>query len=458
MFTIWGATKHLPRGAVSRREILRIGGLGIAGLTFPGLFRARTARAAAAARDGSGGAKACIVLWMRGGPSHQDTWDLKPDMPVEIRGEFKPIDTDVPGIRISEHFPLLAKHADKYAVVRSVTHGGDYSSHEAAHHNMLTGNLYKGPVGQLTARYDDYPNFGSVLNYLRPNRLTSICIGESEPVAPGMGAGFVGKRYEPALLSQRKNFQLNGLILPKEVPLERLADRRDLLDTINRQAEGALHSSETAGMDTHYRKAFELLASPQARKALDLSAEPDSVRERYGRNSFGQSALLARRLVEHGMTLVTVYYVEGQFGPAGPWDTHTNNFPALKNGLMPPTDRGFAALLEDLSMRGLLDQTLVVWMGEFGRTPNVFPSPGGARDHWPKCQSVVLAGGGIKGGQVYGSSAKDAGYPRDNPVHTNDLGTTIYHCLGVGADTEVPDQLGRPNRICSGNVVWGLFR
>jgi hypothetical protein len=461
--------RGIRRGnAVSRREFLRVGGLGAAGLALPDLLRAREARASrpAGPRPGTfGRARACIILFMDGGPPQMDTFDLKPDAPAEVRGEFKPIATNVPGIRISEHFPRIARHADKLALVRSVHIGSDV--HEVGTYAMLTGTQFTGTVVPDATKEtpEDTPSIGSVMARLRgggtlPPYVWMPFIWKGYPIiAQGYG-GFLGRAYDPFRILQDPNapgFQVEALTLPGDVPLERLGGRRGLVDAVGRQAGQAPGPGPAARWDAHYRKALDVIASPLARRAFDLGSEDVRVRDRYGRHTFGQCALLARRLVEHGVPLVTVYYHD--FTQKDPgftnWDTHQKNYPVLKDTLMPAADRAFPALLEDLEGRGLLEETLVVWMGDFGRTPKI--NPAGGRDHWGGCCCVLFAGAGIRTGQVYGSSDPMAAYPKDNPVSPGEVVATIYHCLGVDPHLELPDPFGRPMRICNGEPIRALL-
>lgn len=461
MLNLLGSDCRLCDG-ISRRDFLRIGGLGAAGLAMPELLAARVARAnnSAASRGGFGRAKSCILLFMRGGPGQLDTWDLKPDAPAEIRGEFRPIATNVPGITISEHFPLSARHADKYAIIRSVHHGRDADTdHQPSVHRMLTGN--RQPVRQREARKDDYPHLGSTLARVRERRSPLppfVAVGKFPEPEPGTTAGFLGSLYEPFTIEQNPNaanFRVQDLLaLRGDVPLERLAGRRSLLNSVNREMDQLLQSGAPAVMGNHYERALDLLNSAKAHQAFDLNAEPAQLRDAYGRNTFGQGVLLARRLVEHGVPLVTVNFWT-TCAPLVHWDTHEKNFSQMKSTLMPTADRAYAALLSDLSVRGLLEETLVVWMGEMGRTPRINNAAG--RDHWVTCMSVVLAGGGIRGGNIFGASDSQGAVPKDSPVNAADLATTIYNCLGVDPHTEFPDLLGRPTRICNGQVVPGLF-
>jgi uncharacterized protein (DUF1501 family) len=324
---------------------------------------------------------------------------------------------------------------------------------------MLTGN--RQVVRRREAHKDDYPHLGSTLARAREGRSPLppfVAVGKFPEPEPGTTAGFLGSLYEPFTIEQNPNaakFRVQDLLaLRGDVPLERLADRRSLLNAVNREMDQFVQSGAPAVMGNHYEKALDLLNSARAQQAFDLNAEPARLRDAYGRNTFGQGVLLARRLVEHGVPLVTVNFWN-TCAPLVHWDTHEKNFSQMKSSLMPPTDRTYAALLDDLSERGLLEETLVVWMGEMGRTPRINNAAG--RDHWVKCMSVVLAGAGIKGGRVYGTSDSRAAYPKDNPVVYCDLITTIYSCLGVDPHTEFPDLQGRPTRICNGQVIPGLI-
>jgi hypothetical protein len=454
----------------ARREFLRIGGLGTLGLTLPELLRAGPAPAPRRQDNPHGSfgkAKACILLFMFGGPSQQETFDPKPHAPDGIRGEFRPIATSVPGVRISEHFPLLAQRAHRYTIVRSVSHTDNF--HSSSCHYALTGHPYpRRAANLLEARPDDFPNVGSAVVRLRgeSNLLPPFVwlLSTFQSVAstiPGQGAGFLGKRYDPLVVLHDPNaadFRVPALSLPTDISLERLAGRRGLLDAVNRRTEAWLHSGAAAGMDPHFEKALRLVRAPLAGRAFNLAAEPCTVRDRYGRNTFGQAVLLARRLVQHGVRFVTARWYLDQTDiqvdePA--WDTHIEGFPRLKNRLMPPADRAFSSLLDDLADRGMLEETLVVWLGEFGRTPRI--NRAGGRDHWASCTSVVLAGGGIRNGQVWGASDRNGGYPVDKLVTPADLIATIYHCLGIGPDSELPDHTGRPVRIAGGVPILGLF-
>jgi uncharacterized protein (DUF1501 family) len=443
---------------VPRREFLRAGGLSLFGLGLPGLARATEAQPKPRA-------KACIVLFMWGGPAQQDTWDPKPDAPAEYRGEFKPIPTAVPGLQICEHLPMLARRADRLCLIRSMTHGD--VNHTTATHHLLTGR--PAPPGQLA---DDWPNYGAVLAKLGRGRGPLPPNVSMMPVVPdgaprfveeshGQGAGVLGPVYEPMRIDadgSKPGYRVGEFALSADTDALRLRGREGLLKAIDGQVRG-LEPAEAMG--AHYRRAFSILSKPEVAVAFDLSREPPAVRDRYGMNVHGQSVLQARRLVEAGVPLVTVFWPnDGITNVSVYWDTHSRNFLDLKTRLCPVTDRAFSALLDDLSDRGMLDETLVVWTGEMGRTPRVGQSvPGGAgagrdgRDHWGKVFTTVLAGGGVRGGAVYGSSDRYAAAPSANPTPPADLAATVYHLLGVDPRTEVRDRLGRPLTLCDGRVI-----
>jgi hypothetical protein len=406
-----------------------------------------------------GEAKACILLFMWGGPSQLDTWDPKPDAPAEVRGEFRPIATSVSGVRISEHFPRLARLADQYSIIRSMTH--DDAAHLSSVHHLLTGRhapKVKSDAEPPSRR--DSPAIGSALARLRPTGLplppfVTMPWIVSHPAAPGgkapgQNAGWLGKAFDPFLLAadpSAPEFAVRELTRPAELSTERLEKRRGLLEKLAARVTTADGAAETL------HRALDMLTSDAARRAFDLAREPAPLRDRYGRHIHGQCLLLARRLIEAGVRLVCVnWHHDGQFF----WDTHTNNFNGLKHRLMPPADQGFSALLEDLSQRGLLDETLVVWVGEFGRSPRINRGNAG-REHHPGCYSAVLAGGGVRGGRLYGRSDRLAAYPAADPVSPADLAATIYHALGVPPDTTLRDREGRPAVLTEGKVLAGLF-
>jgi hypothetical protein len=443
---------------MSRRDVLQFGALGVCGLSLPALLEARAAAATPPRETGRrprGRARACIILFQQGGPSHHDTFDMKPDAPAEIRGEFKPIATSLLGYRVCEHMPLTARQAHRFSVVRSVSHNDP--QHNNAGYATLTGTkpvLLPNTVEALAKpRPDDHPPFGAVLSRLRPGPAPWVAL--PYPVVngvhyPGQTAGFLGARFEPLWLRpdpKASDFVFPDLELPEGFSPSRLGGRERLLHGLG----GPSGSDAVADMATFQARALDLLTSAATRRALRLDREDPRLRDRYGRNVFGQSCLLARRLVEAGISLVNVYSV-GFDGFPGPlplsWDTHWDNFKFLKEGILPIQDRGYAVLLEDLAERGLLDETLVVWFGEFGRSPRV--NKQGGREHWPAVYSVVFAGGGVRGGMVYGASDKHGAYPVANPVTPQDVAATIYHCLGIDPETRLPDRLGKPVEVGSG--------
>ena len=446
---------------ITRRNFLRIGGVGAGGLLLPEVLRQRASGAPASgpARDGFGRAKACILLFMGGGPSQLGTFDLKPNAPAEVRGDFKPIQTDVTGIQISDYLPLLAKQASKYAIIRSVTDEYVGGAHGQSVYLALTGHCSpRVPGDDVRPSPEDYPCLGSVVSRFRPGppEIPSFIwlLEMYRRTFAGEGGGMLGKRHDPFRVLEdpsRPNFEVQALRTPTDVPLDRLGQRRALLDQMARQSEKRLAASASGAISTHYDQVFNLMSSPRFHRAFDLKAEPDRLRERYGKTKFGQGTLLARRLVEHGVPLVTVYWN----GPdPSNWDTHYEETKHLKV-LLPPTDQGFSALLDDLKERGLLDETLVVWMGEFGRAPRLEDK--GGRGHWGRCYSVVFAGAGVSGGQVLGKSDRFAAYPAANPVSPADLVATIYHALGIEPDIEVNDPQGRPIKLCLGSAIKPLF-
>jgi hypothetical protein len=456
MVRITGSGTRLCDG-ITRRELLRFGGIGALGLWLNGMPDLRPARAATG-ESGFGRAKSVLFISLFGGPSHQDIWDMKPDAPAEVRGEFKPISTNVPGIQVTEHLPKLARMADKYALVRSVTHE-DYG-HGSAMYAAFTGWPHPRPNTNPLPSVEDYPAYGSVVSRVRPPLLSVpafVTVGGTQFVCgnqiPGQRAGFLGPAEEPFVVNGDPNaadFRVPELSLPKEIPTLRLDRRRSLLQAVERGARLAERGEATSAMDASQRRAFELLSSARVRGALDLTGEKADLRDRYGRTRFGQSLILARRLLEAGVPYATVNWSTG-----GSWDTHDANFSSLKNNLLPPLDGSFSALLQDLADRGLLESTLVVLTGEFGRTPKI--NTGAGRDHWAGVYTVVLAGGGVQGGRVHGASDAQAAFPASDPVGPWDVAATVYHCLGIAPETEVRDRTDRPLRICRGEPIRSLL-
>lgn len=457
---------------VNRRRLLYAGTAGFMGLSLPSYLSARSAIAKDSTESvpaAFGRARACILLFMWGGPAHQDTWDLKPSAPREIRGEFQPISTSVPGIQISEHFPLLAQRTEQLAIIRSLTH--DNVDHTPSTHFLLTGQA----PPQVKDLRQDWPSIGGVLSKLQRGRPPLPTFISMRPKLPGdvprfveethgQSAGWIGPNFDPLTIDSNPNsvdYHVGDFDPPHEIYRKRVDARKALLRRLDRPITG---NSPMHQMGRHYDRAFALMNSATARGAFDISQEPPSVRERYGLNPHGQSVLQARRLIERGVSLVTVFWPnDGIKNVSVYWDTHSRNFVDLKGRLMPVADRAFSALLDDLKERKLLDETLVIWTGEFGRTPRIgqVNSDAGAgsdgRDHWPGCFTSVLAGGGIRGGQVYGSSDKHAAYPSSNAVRPMDLVATVYHALGVPQQLELRDHLGRPQVVCPGQPLMPLF-
>ncbi|MBX9656046.1 DUF1501 domain-containing protein [bacterium] len=460
---------------VNRRELLRVGGLSLLGTTLPHLLEARgdssdISSDRTTGLPGFGKAKRCIFLFMWGGPAQQDTWDMKPDAPAEFRGEFKPINTNVPGIQICEHFHHLSSRTDKLAIIRSVTHGD--VNHTTATHDLLTGSPHR--PGNDHRR--SHPNISTIMAHLGRGRGPLPPAINMMPIDPksdaprfveesmGQSAGWLGPIYDPMKMfdnASADDFRFGYFKLHESLTPSRMMDRRALLSSIDHQASYLESQLDARALGSHYERAYDLLTSPQSLNAFRLEDEPDRVRDRYGRNPHGQAVLLSRRLIESGVPMTTVFWQnDGIKNVSVYWDTHNRNFIDLRERLIPVSDLAFSALLDDLQMRGLLDETLVIWSGEFGRTPRVGQSVvGGAgagrdgRDHWPGVFSVVLAGAGIKGGTVYGASDKYAARPAQHPVKPADVVATIYHCLGINPEATIRDRLDRPVRLCEGTPI-----
>jgi hypothetical protein len=453
---------------IRRREVLRIGGLGFTGLAWSDWLRSQATAApikpAGPTRSKSfGKAKACILIYNYGGPSHLDTLDLKPTAPVEIRGEFQPIATSVAGTSIGEHLPLLAALANRYSIIRSAGHRDN--DHAIGAYLALTG--YSHPKNAILgieppATTQDLPCMGSIISKLRSadaSMFSYVTLGDLKHLgnndSMGQMAGCLGKAYDPFTVpfvrpaNGNLDLRLVASVLG-ESDGDRLDRRRQFLQQISRAAPTLEITFDVRAVDGYTQKAFELLSSQASRDAFDLSKEPAAVQEAYGPTSFAKSCLLARRLVEAGVPMVTLNSVGNR-----DWDTHGNNFKELKENLLPVADRGVSALLTDLDNRGLLDETLVVWMGEMGRTPLI--NKGAGRDHWSFCYSLIMAGGGIRGGQVHGTSDRSAAYPSANPTSPADIAATIYHCLGIDHLAHVLDQQGRPLVIGAGEPIQPLL-
>jgi hypothetical protein len=437
-----------PCRGPSRRDLLKVGLLSAWGLGLDDLFRLRAHAASGEAPAIQGKAKACILVWLAGGPSHIDTWDPKPEAPAEYRGEFKPIDTALPGVRISEVLPAMAKVLNKVTLIRSVT--SPEGDHDRASHHLLTG--YR-PSPALV-----YPSYGSAVARARgADSKSTLPPYVAVPDAPVFSSsGYLTPAYDPFAVGGDPNqdgFRVRDLTPPDRLTLERLRRRRAMVRSLDAFATDVVDTPLTTSRDRFASKAYDLLTSGAAQQAFKIDEEPSALRERYGRNPLGQACLLARRLVERGVAFVTVN--DRVTGPVG-WDTHIQNFSAIKSTLAPPLDQGVAALLADLADRGLLESTLVAVMGEFGRTPKVNDNAG--RDHHGRANSVVLAGGGMPGGVVLGRTDARAEAPADRPVTPADLAATIYTALGINPNTQFQTPDGQPIRLVDkGQALRELF-
>ncbi len=442
---------------VTRREWLCVGGLSSFGLLLPQLLAAR-AEAAGKRPHTFGRAKSCILCFLFGAPAHQDIWDLKPEAPSEVRGEFRPIASSAPGIWLGEHIPQVAAAADRLTIVRSVTHPDN--THTIAMHYMLTGVRHARPDTNPRNQATDFPCFGAVLQYLRAGQGTLPAgislnapanqVSANNHIFPGFFAGVLGSSYDPLFISQDPSAaEFEPFPVAKGDEIGRFERRRDLLAALDGWRNAL--DDRTIGPKAYYDQALDLVTSSAARRAFELHREPETLRDRYGRSPFGQGLLLARRLVEAGVPLITVNWARDDAF----WDTHSDNFRLLKTSLLPPFDRAFSALIEDLDERGLLHETLVVCLGEFGRTPKINAAAG--RDHWAACNSVVLAGAGVARGRVVGASDRLAAYPADLPITPEDLAATIYHALGIDPATELYDREQRPLRLSHGRVLDEVF-
>lgn len=444
----------------SRRCLLKLGGVSLLGMGLPQLLQA------ASSGERKARAKSIIFLHQWGGPSHHDTFDMKPLAPDAIRGEYKPIATTAPGIVVCERLPRVAQVADKFTLVRTLQH--EMKNHNSAGYYSLTGYAPATDDQRLRDSRDLFPAYGSIVDKLAPARagvptfVSYPYVIRDGSVTPGQHASFLGKAYDPLFVERDPNspdFRLPELSLPANLSADRLDNRREMLRLVDEQAELLDFSARAKGIDANYEKALSMLTGPGVKKAFDLSAEPDRMREKYGRTTYGQGCLLARRLVEAGVRFVNVYFSAQIGGDTGGWDTHGFNgkpmYPILKNYLLPMTDQTLPTLLEDLDSRGLLDDTLVVWTGEFGRSPRINNIAG--RDHWPRCYTALLAGGGVKRGYVHGTSDKEGGYPAVDPVRPEDLAATMFHLLGIDPHTEVHDAVNRPLPIARGNPIMGVI-
>jgi hypothetical protein len=426
-----------------RRDFLHAGCLSFLGLGLPQVLGLQ----AQGAVDNQKKDVNCIHLMLVGGPSQLDTWDPKPNAPIEIRGPYKTIRTNVSGIEISENFPRMAKHADKYALIRSVYHTAA-AVHDTGHQMMQTGRLFQGGI--------EYPNFGSVLGKLKgpngdvpPFVLMPRPIGNTGGNMPhGQNAGFLGKGFDPLVLNadpSDPNFKVPDMLPPDYLSALRVDRRRDWREMIDKSVSKFETSQDARLLDSTFHQAYTLMSSQKAREAFELHKEPEAVREKYGMNRFGQSCLLARRLIEAGVRFITINMFETVFDEIT-WDIHGSKpfspISCYRDLVGPMFDMAYSSLLSELAERGLLDKTMVLATGEFGRTPKV--NPAGGRDHWPQCWTVLMAGGGIKGGQVVGSSDEIGGAPKDRPTTPAEIAATVFSGLGINVGTELPGAGGRP--------------
>lgn len=437
---------HPEFGRITRRRMLHVGGSGLlAGLSLPRLLQLQ----ALASTGEQPKAQACIFLFLEGGPSTIDMWDMKPEAPIEIRGPFKPIASSVPGTFVGEHCPLSARIAHKFTILRSHSHADN--GHSTGYHYLMTG--YKPDFADGETRVPNnvlYPSIGSIVSR-ELGRRTSLppYVNLPHPMRGG-GPGFYGSQFAPFVIESdpvQPDFEVKDLRLADGVSHERLDRRRRMLDAFEQRDPARPASGRAEAMATYYEKAHTLITSPEARRAFDIHAEPESIRARYGHTSLGQCALLARRLVQGGCRFVGIDH--------SGWDSHFTIFPSLEKDMLPHADRAFSALIEDLDEQGMLDRTLVIMMGEMGRTPRVNAAAG--RDHWSMAQSVIFAGGGVKPGQVLGATDKQAAYPVTDPVSIQDILGTLFQQLGIDTTKTYYTPLGRPVPIVNGGrIIPGL--
>ncbi len=436
-----------------RRRALQAGAVSLLGLGAPRMSR----RSDAAPVGSAPRAKSIVIVFLTGAASHHDTFDMKPDTAAEIRGQFQPISTSVPGLQICEHLPELARRADQYTLIRTLSHRDN--NHLMSTHHVLTGHLQPGGFFDKVASRDDWPCYSSALQFLLP-RGGGMPSGVNLPTFlmegpltwPGQHAGFLGTKYDPWQIvgdPQQPDFKVDSLTLAPGVDATRLDHRRALLERFNAQRAGLADAPPTRRMADDQKSAFSILSASRLAEAFELDHEPDTVRDRYGRHTTGQSLLLARRLIEVGVPIV-----QTNIGRVQTWDNHSNIFPTLKDRLLPPLDQGVSALLDDLKESGRLDETLVMMLGEFGRTPKLNGNAG--RDHWGPCFFAVFAGAGVRGGQVIGQSDEIGAYPIDIAFAPDDVGATVYASLGIDPNSVVRDRIGRPVHLNTGKVISQL--
>jgi uncharacterized protein (DUF1501 family) len=438
----FGKSPRSTCDGISRRHALRIGASGlIGGLSLPTLFELQAKAAAVKPAK----AQACIFIFLEGGPSQLDMWDMKPDAPAEVRGPFKPIRTAVPGTMIGEHLPRCAKVADKYTIVRSHSHNDN--GHNTGYHYVMTGYKADFPDGNSRVPNNHlFPSIGSIVSReLGPRRTLPPYVNMPHMMSAG-GAGFYGSEHAPFVIETspaQADFEVQDLRPLGKMSADRQARRRKLLAEVEALEAGRAGQGRAKAMSTYYQRARDLLSSPEARKAFDIRSEPDALRRSYGYTDLGQSALLARRLVEAGCRFVGIDH--------SGWDHHSTIFPSLEKDMLPHVDRAYSTLLTDLEQRGMLDSTLVVMMGEMGRTPVVNKEAG--RDHWSMAQSILFAGGGVKAGKVIGATDKKASAPTADPVSVEDVLRTVFQQMGVDTTKTYYTPLGRPVPIVDGGTI-----
>jgi uncharacterized protein (DUF1501 family) len=467
----------------TRRDLLRVGGCGVMGLTLNNLFRAQALAESSSGGKGWAKAKSIIMVYLQGGPSHLDLWDPKENVPDNVRSDFKPISTKIPGVNFTELLPKLAQVNDKFTTVRSMSYTPNgLFNHTAAIYQMMTGYTTDkvSPSGQLEPPSPkDFPNFGSNIIRLKPPTEPMLPfvmlprpLQESNVVGKSGTAGFLGKAYDPYTLypdgddmdmEKMERIRVEDLQLRPDIFALRLKRRADLREVIESQMPAVEKAVESYQLDEYYTKALDLITSGKARDAFRLAAEKDSLRDRYGRNTFGQSLLLARRLVEAGTRVVEVIWPKVANSDNHSWDVHTGLFTRMRDQSAPMLDGGLSTLFQDLEERGLLESTLVVAVGEFGRSPQKGVSTSGnnnspdGRDHWPYCYSAILGGAGIKQGYVHGKSDKTGSAPVEDPLHPTELLATIYHAFGIDPQTIVYNHLNQPRELVKAAAETRLF-
>lgn len=449
---------HQHSIGLSRRELMQVGYSGLMGVGLSNVLAGRAESKDASSGSNSSKPKSLLIVFLTGAASHHDTFDMKLDAPVEIRGDFKPISTAIPGYQICEHLPQLAARADKYSVIRSLSHGDN--NHLMSTHHVLTGEKQPGGFFDKVASRDDWPSYASACGFLRPPR-NGVPSGVNLPTFlqqgpltwPGQHAGLLGPKFDPWQIKNdpnKKDFRVDNLTLSPGIDVNRLGKRQSLLQQVNAQQRRIGEALESRRLSNDQDLAFSILTSSDLAKAFQLNRESDKVRDRYGRNTHGQSLLLARRLIQAGVPVV-----QTNIGAVQNWDSHGNIFPRLKNTLLPPLDQGVSALLDDMDDMGLLEDTMVMMLGEFGRTPKINKKKG--RDHWGPCFFGVFAGAGVQRGTVIGRSDVTGAYPATRAYSPNDIGATVYHVLGIPPDSVVRDRANRPVTLNKGEIITPLF-